>query len=284
MVAEGVTSFKLFMAYRGVLMLDDGSIFRALSCGPPRTAGRSACTPRTATSSTCSCAAPWPQRQTAPKYHALTRPPRAEAEATYRAICLAEIAGVPIYIVHLSAAEALEKVTEARDRGLPAYAETCPQYLFLSYANYEEPGFDGAKYVMSPPLREQGNEEKLWRGPRRQRPAGRLDGPLPLLHEGAEGAGQGRLLEDPQRRPGHRDAAAPPLRRRRAERTDLAQPFRRADVHVAGEDLRPLPEEGHDRAGLRRRHRDLRPGPEAHAVGQDPPPPTWTTTPTRDAR
>ena len=77
------------------------------------------------------------------------RPARAEAEATHRAIALAEIADVPIYIVHLSAAEALEMVTEARDRGLPAYAETCPQYLFLSYDNYEEPGFEGAKYVMS---------------------------------------------------------------------------------------------------------------------------------------
>jgi dihydropyrimidinase len=71
---------------------------------------------------------------------------------------------VPIYIVHLSAAEALEMVTEARDRGLPAFAETCPQYLFLSYDNYEEPGFDGAKYVMSPPLRHKETQAQLWRG------------------------------------------------------------------------------------------------------------------------
>src|SRR2546426_8426492 len=102
--------------------------------------------------------------KTAPKYHALTRPARAEAEATHRAIALAEMAGVPIYIVHLSAAEALEMVTQARDRGLPAYAETCPQYLFLSYDNYEEPGFDGAKYVMSPPLRAKETQDRLWRG------------------------------------------------------------------------------------------------------------------------
>jgi dihydropyrimidinase len=102
--------------------------------------------------------------KTAPKYHALTRPARAESEATHRAIALAEMAGVPIYIVHLSAAEALEMVTEARDRGLPAYAETCPQYLFLSYDNYEEPGFDGAKYVMSPPLRPKETQDRLWRG------------------------------------------------------------------------------------------------------------------------
>src|SRR5213078_4489294 len=102
--------------------------------------------------------------KTAPKYHALTRPPRAEAEATHRAIALAEIAGVPIYIVHLSAAEALEMVTEARDRGLHAYAETCPQYLFLSYENYEEPDFAGSKYVMSPPLRAKEGQDRLWRG------------------------------------------------------------------------------------------------------------------------
>jgi dihydropyrimidinase len=102
--------------------------------------------------------------QTAPKYHALTRPGRAEGEATHRAIALAEIADVPVYIVHLSAAEALEMVTEARDRGLPAFAETCPQYLFLSYDNYAEPGFEGAKYVMSPPLRQQATQDRLWRG------------------------------------------------------------------------------------------------------------------------
>jgi dihydropyrimidinase len=71
---------------------------------------------------------------------------------------------VPIYIVHLSAAEALQMVTEARDRGLPAFAETCPQYLFLSYENYEEPGFAGAKYVMSPPLRAKATQDLLWRG------------------------------------------------------------------------------------------------------------------------
>ena len=163
MVAEGITSFKLFMAYRGVLMLDDGSIFRAFL--------------RTAANGGTICMhaengdvidvlvrRALAEGHTEPKWHALTRPPRAEAEATYRAICLSEMAGVPLYVVHLSAAEALEQVTLARDRGLPAYAETCPQYLFLSYANYEEPGFEGAKYVMSPPLRAAGNEEKLWRG------------------------------------------------------------------------------------------------------------------------
>ena len=163
LVTQGVTSFKLFMAYPGVFMLDDATIFRALL--------------RTAKNGGTICMhaenggvidvlvkRALAEGKTAPKYHALTRPARAEAEATHRAIALSEIAGVPIYIVHLSAAEALEMVAEARDRGLPAFAETCPQYLFLSYDNYEEAGFEGAKYVMSPPLRPKETQDRLWRG------------------------------------------------------------------------------------------------------------------------
>jgi dihydropyrimidinase len=163
LVRQGVTSFKLFMAYPGVFMLDDASIFRALLrtgknggtiCMHAENGGVIDVLVKKALA----------EGKTAPKYHALTRPARAEGEATHRAIVLAEIADVPIYIVHLSAAEALEMVTEARDRGLPAYAETCPQYLFLSCDNYEEPGFEGAKYVMSPPLRPKETQDRLWRG------------------------------------------------------------------------------------------------------------------------
>jgi dihydropyrimidinase len=163
LVKEGVTSFKLFMAYRGVLMLDDGSIFRAL-LRTGENGGTICMHAENGDVIDVLVKRALAEGHTAPKWHALTRPPRAEAEATYRAICLAEMANVPLYVVHLSAAEALEKIAEARDRGLPMHAETCPQYLFLSYENYEEPGFEGAKYVMSPPLRAKGNEEALWRG------------------------------------------------------------------------------------------------------------------------
>ena len=160
---EGVTSFKLFTAYPGVFLVDDASIFRAM-----QKAGDNGAL-------ICMHAENGPvidvlieqalaRGQTAPKYHALTRPARLEAEATHRVISLAEVAQVPVYIVHLSAREALQQVREARDRGVQAMAETCPQYLFLSYQNYEEPGFEGAKYVMSPPLRAKGNEEALWAG------------------------------------------------------------------------------------------------------------------------
>jgi len=160
---EGITSFKLFMAYPGVFMVDDQTIFRALT----RAGGNGGLVCMHAENGGVIdelVKEALRKGQRAPKYHALTRPPRAEGEATGRAIALSELAGVPIYIVHLSAADALDQVKEARDRGLPAYAETCPQYLFLSYDNYEEPGFEGAKYVMSPPLREKWHQDVLWKG------------------------------------------------------------------------------------------------------------------------
>jgi dihydropyrimidinase len=160
---EGVTSFKLFMAYPGVFQVDDATIFRALL--KTRENGGLICM-HAENGGVIDTLVKEALRQghTAPKYHALTRPTRAEGEATGRAIALAEMAGVPIYIVHLSCSDALEKVKQARDMGLPAYAETCPQYLFLSYEDYERPGFEGAKYVMSPPLREKWNQDALWTG------------------------------------------------------------------------------------------------------------------------
>src|SRR5262245_29716360 len=160
---EGITSFKLFMAYPGVFQVDDATIFRALLktrenggliCMHAENGGVIDTLVKEAVGA----------GHTAPKYRALTRPTRAEGEATGRAIALAEMAGVPIYIVHLSCSDALEKVKQARDMGLPAYAETCPQYLFLSYEDYERPGFEGAKFVMSPPLRDKWNQDMLWKG------------------------------------------------------------------------------------------------------------------------
>ncbi len=101
---------------------------------------------------------------TSPKYHQLTRPQLMEGEATHRVIRIAELAEVPVYIVHLSATEALDAVVEARDRGIPAFAETCPHYLFLDNSEYDRPGFDSAKYVMTPPLRDRACQQALWRG------------------------------------------------------------------------------------------------------------------------
>ncbi len=163
LVREGVPSFKLFMAYPGVFMLDDATIFKAMRkasqiggmiCMHAENGGAIDVIVQQALA----------EGKTGPKYHALTRPTTAEGEATARAIALAEMAGSPVYIVHLSCNDALEKVREARDRGLPVYAETCPQYLYLSLDDMDKPGFEGAKYVFTPPLREKWHQEKLWTG------------------------------------------------------------------------------------------------------------------------
>jgi dihydropyrimidinase len=163
LVLEGVTSFKLFMAYPGVFMLDDGSIFKALQT-TSKNGGLVCMHAENGSAIDVIVQQALAEGKKAPKYHALTRPTTAEAEATARAIALAEMAGAPIYIVHLSCNDALEKVREARDRGLPVYAETCPQYLYLSLENFDAPGFEGAKYVFTPPLREKWHQEKLWNG------------------------------------------------------------------------------------------------------------------------
>ena len=162
LIHEGVTSFKLFMAYKD-LRVDDESIFRAMR----RTGENGGLVTMHAENGgviDTLVQEAVATGKSAPKYHALTRPSRAEGEATGRAIALAEIAGVPVYIVHLSCREALDAVREARDRGLPAYAETCPQYLFLSSDDLDRPDFEGAKYVCSPPLREKVHQAHLWEG------------------------------------------------------------------------------------------------------------------------
>jgi dihydropyrimidinase len=151
------------MAYPGVVMLDDASIFKAM--GSAADSGGMICMhAENGGAIDVIVQRALAEGKRAPKYHALTRPTTAEAEATSRAIALAEMAGAPVYIVHLSCNEALEKVREARDRGLRAYAETCPQYLYLSLDDMNGPGFDGAKYVFTPPLREKWHQEKLWQG------------------------------------------------------------------------------------------------------------------------
>jgi len=159
---EGVTSFKLFMAYPGVFLADDATIFRAMSAAGSR-GGLICMHAENGIVINEIIKRALAEGRTAPKYHALTRPTIAEAEGVHRAIAISEMAESPVYIVHLSCADSLNQVREARDRGLPAFAETCPQYLFLSIDDYGE-GFEGAKYVMTPPLREKWNQDELWKG------------------------------------------------------------------------------------------------------------------------
>ena len=162
LVAEGVPDFKLFTAYPGVFYSDDGAIFRAMQ----RTAKNGGLIMMHAENGMAIdvvAADEVAAGHTDPYYHGVARYPIFEGEATNRVIRLAEAAGVPVYIVHLSARDALNAVREARDRGTKAYAETCPQYLFLSLEDMKN-GFEGAKYVCSPPLRPVDHQAELWTG------------------------------------------------------------------------------------------------------------------------
>lgn len=162
-VDQGVTSFKMFMAYPGVLFVDDGQIFRGMQRAGE--IGALICMhAENGIPIDIMVQQALAKGHTAPIYHALTRNQIAEAEGTHRAICLAEMANAPVYMVHLSAERALKQVVEARDRGLPTYAETCPQYLFLSEDDLARPDFEGAKFVCTPPLRPKSMQEDLWRG------------------------------------------------------------------------------------------------------------------------
>ncbi len=162
LVAEGVPDFKLFTAYPGVFYSDDGAIFRALQ----QTAANGGLIMMHAENG---MAIDVVAEQTVaagttdPIGHGLARMPVFEGEATNRVIRLAEAAGAPVYFVHLSAREALDVVRDARDRGSDVFAETCPQYLFLSLDDLGH-GFEGAKFVCSPPLRTKDHWEELWTG------------------------------------------------------------------------------------------------------------------------
>lgn len=163
LVEEGITSFKLFMAYPGVFYSDDGQILRAMQ----RSAGNGGLIMMHAENGIAIdvlVEQALQRGETDPRHHGEVRKVLLEAEATHRAIQLARVAGAPLYVVHVSAEEALAELAAARDKGLDVFGETCPQYLFLSADNLAEPGFEGAKYVCSTPLRPREHQAALWRG------------------------------------------------------------------------------------------------------------------------
>jgi dihydropyrimidinase len=162
-IGAGVNSFKMFMAHPGVFYATDGEILRAMQQAA-QTGALVMMHAENGIAIDQLVAQAVAAGKTDPVQHGLTRPPELEAEATSRAIALARVTGSPLYIVHLSAAQALDAVTAARDTGQNVFAETCPQYLYLSIEDLARPGFDGAKFVASPPLRPREHQGSLWRG------------------------------------------------------------------------------------------------------------------------
>jgi len=163
MVKLGVSSFKIFMAYKGSLMVDDETLFRSL-VRAKEIGALIAVHAENGDILNYLINKHLAEGKKEPIWHALSHPPEAEAEATHRAVVMAGMTGAPLYVVHMTASDALEALKAGRAKGFKVYGETCPQYLMFSMEKYEEPNFEGAKYVMSPPLRPKGNSEALWRG------------------------------------------------------------------------------------------------------------------------
>ncbi len=163
LVEEGVTSFKLFMAYPGVFYSDDGQILRAMQRASVN-GGLIMMHAENGIAIDVLVEQALARGERDPRHHGEVRKVLLEAEATHRAIQLARVAGAPLYVVHVSAEEAVAEIAAARDKGLDVFGETCPQYLFLSTDNLAEPGFEGAKYVCSTPLRPREHQAALWRG------------------------------------------------------------------------------------------------------------------------
>ena len=158
---HGITSFKIFMAYKGTLGVDDEQIFHILEA--TRDAGGMVNVHAVNGDVQYLLANRFAEEgRTGPPFHALAQPPRAEGEATGRMIDLAAIAGQEVYIVHVTCDDAIERIQAARARGEPVWGETCPQYLLLDDSLYDLPGFEGGKYVLSPPLRKKEDQEALW--------------------------------------------------------------------------------------------------------------------------
>jgi dihydropyrimidinase len=158
---QGITSYKLFMAYKNVLQVDDETLFRAMEVA----AGSGALVMVHAENGDAIdvlVREALERGDTAPIHHALTRPPELEGEATNRAIQLARIAGSPLYVVHVTCKEAVEPIRRAREQGWSVWGETCTQYFFRSIEDLAQPDFEGAKYVYSPPARDSSNHDVLW--------------------------------------------------------------------------------------------------------------------------
>ncbi|MFH8612047.1 dihydropyrimidinase [Streptomyces sp. NPDC018029] len=161
--SSGVTSFKLFTAYPGVFFSDDGQILRAMQRAGAN-GGLVMAHAENGLAIDVLVEQALARGERDPRHHGEVRKALLEAEATHRVIKLSQVAGAPLYVVHVSAREAVAELTRARDDGLPVFGETCPQYLFLSTDNLAEPDFEGAKYVCSTPLRPREHQEVLWRG------------------------------------------------------------------------------------------------------------------------
>ncbi len=262
--AGGITSFKVFLTYDKMIVPDEAMLDILVTA---RKHGA-----LTMVHAENNALIKWMVKRlvetghTAPKYHAVSHPAAAEAEAINRAITLATFVGAPLLIVHVSTEEGANLVADARRAGHAIFGETCPQYLFLTRDDLDKPGAEGGKFCCSPPLRDVQTQKDLWRhlqagtfhlwssdhAPYRFDETGKLSaGPNPRFNQIANGM------------PGIAMRVPAPDVGRRAQGPPVAERLRRADLHQRRQAVRDASAEGHDRGGVRRRHRDLGPGGDA---------------------
>ena len=254
---QGVTSYKLFMAYKGALMVDDETLFRTMQVAR-ETGALVMVHAENGDAIDVLVKEALAAGNTAPVWHALTRPPELEGEATNRAIQLARIAGAPLYVVHVSCKESVDPIAKARRAGWKVWGETCTQYFFIDQTFLERPDFEGAKFVYTPPPRAKANQDVLWDAVRTDVLSAISTDHCAFLWDGQKTMGRDDFSKIPNGGPGPREPPAHDPRVRRALGADHAEPHGRVARHQPGEALRPLPAEGHDRPRIRRRHRDLR--------------------------
>ncbi len=273
LIDEGITTFKLFMAYPGVFYSDDGQILRAMQAA----AGNGSMIMMHAENGIAIdvlVQQALARGETDPVNHGLTRPWQTEEEATHRAIMLARITGAPLYIVHMSAKQAVATLAAHRGEGLNVFGETCPQYLYLSLEkNLGAPGFEGAKWVCSTPLRAEaeGHQDELWRYLRTNdlQVVSTDHCPFCMKEQKELGINDFSKIPNGIGSVEHRHGPAVPGRRGWADHQGAVG---RAVLHDAGTDVRHVRPEGRDRPRCRRRHSRVRPErAHQHRRGQDPP-------------
>ena len=280
---QGITSYKLFMAYKGALMVDDETLFRTMEVAA-ETGALVMVHAENGDAIDVLVKQALAAGNTAPHFHALTRPPETEGEATNRAIQLARVAGAPLYVVHVSCKEAVDPIARARELGWDVWGETCTQYFFIDYTYLERPDFEGAKYVYTPPPRAIENQEILWHAVRSDILSAISTDHCAFLWDGQKSMGRDDFSKIPNGGPGLENRLHMihefGVRTGRISLNRMVELLSTNPAKLFG----LYPAEGHDRARLRRRHRDLRPGEATpHHRGRRSTR-RWTTTSTRAPR
>src|SRR5437764_5300444 len=198
---QGITSYKLFMAYKGALMVDDETLFRTMQVAA-ETGALVMVHAENGDAIDVLVKKALAEGKTDPVWHARTRPPETEGEATNRAIQLARVAGCALYVVHVSCAEAVEPIQLAREKGWNVHGETCTQYFFVDYSFLERPNFEGAKYVYTPPPRAKANQDVLWKAVRTDTYIVISTDHCAFLRDGPKSVGRDDLSECPNGGPG----------------------------------------------------------------------------------